>query len=237
MPKVSVVIPVYNEVEGIDGLLEEIFSVVQPLGDGVEVLIVDDGSSDGTREKLRQWNTREPRFSLVEHEANTGQSAAMMSGFRYAAAENIVTLDGDGQSDPRDIFKVLKLLLQADVVCGIRAKRKDTIFRRWASKLANGIRNRLTWESVRDTCCPVKGLKKSQVTRLRYFNGIHRFLPTLLRLEGAKVVEVPVNHRPRTLGSSKYTNLGRLLLTWQDLLAVRWMIKRHRKISARKIEN
>ena len=235
-PEVTVVVPIYNEVEGVDGLVREILDVTAPLGERMELLLVDDGSSDGTRERLREWNAREPRITLVEHEANVGQSAAMMSGFHFAAAEKIVTLDGDGQSDPRDIFKVLEALETADCVCGIRSKRRDTVWRRWGSKLANGVRKKLTRDTLTDICCPVKGMKKSQVTRLKYFNGIHRFLPTLLRLEGASVAEIPTNHRPRTCGVSKYTNLGRLMVTWQDVLAVRWMIRRHRHVVARKVE-
>ncbi len=234
---VSVVIPIYNEIEGVDTLMAELCSVLEPLGDTVEILLVDDGSSDGTRDRLREWRKKDRRITVVEHEKNVGQSAAMLTGFRFAAAETIVTLDGDGQSDPRDVFKIMEAMQGADMVCGIRAKRKDTVWRRWGSRLANGVRNRLTGESLTDICCPVKGLKKSQAVKLKYFNGIHRFLPTLLRLEGASVVEIPVNHRPRTLGKSKYTNLGRLLVTWQDVLAVRWMIHRHRNIVARKLED
>ncbi|MBE7560490.1 glycosyltransferase family 2 protein [bacterium] len=233
----SVVIPIYNEIEGVDALLEELLSVLAPLGDGVEIVLVDDGSTDGTRERLHDWRKKDARITLVEHECNVGQSAAMLTGFQFAAAETLVTLDGDGQSDPRDVFAVLKAMQGADVVCGIRARRRDSVWRRWGSRLANAVRNRLTGEHLADICCPVKGLRKSQVTRLKYFNGIHRFLPTLLRLEGATVVEIPVNHRPRARGKSKYTNLGRLLVTWQDVLAVRWMIRRHRRIVARRIED
>jgi dolichol-phosphate mannosyltransferase len=226
-PKLSIVIPVYDEAESIGGLLEETVRVVGDDPGAVEIIVVDDGSRDATPGILGAWLERCPVMRVLTFEENSGQSAAMACGFASAKGDRVVAMDGDGQSDPADIPRLAKLLNSHDVVCGIRRHRRDGFGKRIGSKWANMVRRRITGDRIEDIGCSLKAFHREPLQRVRHFNGSHRFLPLLVELEGCTdLIQVEVNHRPRVGGVSKYTNLGRLLHTWQDLLAIRWYQKR-----------
>ncbi|HPF70163.1 MAG TPA: glycosyltransferase family 2 protein [Candidatus Krumholzibacteria bacterium] len=227
-PSLSIVVPVYNEREGLPRLLEEMVAAVGDDPATVEIIMVDDGSRDGTDEVLRQWRGRCPALRVLTFAENAGQSAAMACGFAHARADHVVALDGDGQSDPADIPRLAALLAEHDLVCGIRRRRRDTLAKRWGSRFANAARRAVTGDTIIDIGCSLKAFHREPLQRLRHFDGSHRFLPVLLALEGCTdIAQIEVNHRPRHGGRSKYSNLGRLARTWQDLLAVNWYQRRH----------
>lgn len=223
----SVVVPVYNERDNLEPLVDAVRPVMEAVGGSFELLLVDDGSTDGSSELLDRIAAREPRVRVLHFERNCGQSAAFDAGFRYAAGRVIVTLDADLQSDPADIPRLLPLLEEADAVVGIRQKRRDTAWKRFSSRFANAVRNRLTREDVEDTGCPLKVFRAEVIKAVRMFRGAHRFLPTLLRMEGFRVVQVPVSHGPRRAGVSKYGTWDRAFSGLRDTLGVRWLQDRH----------
>lgn len=225
-PEVSLVIPVFNEEESLPILAAEIAQAMRDTGRVYEAIFVDDGSTDGSPAVLAGLARQDPRIRVVHQRRNSGQSAAMDAGFRHARGDVIVTLDADLQNDPADIPKLLARMEDYDVVCGVRAKRQDDWVRRVSSRIANGVRNRVTHESVTDVGCTLRAFRAEYARRIPVFNGMHRFLPTLLRMEGARVTEVPVNHRPRVHGQAKYGIGNRLWRGIADLLAVRWLQKR-----------
>jgi glycosyltransferase involved in cell wall biosynthesis len=225
-PEISVVIPVYNEEENLPVLAEEIRAAMAPVeaaGRPYEVVLVDDGSTDTSPAVMARLAREDPRIRIVRQRRNSGQSAALDAGVRYARGEIVVTLDADLQNDPADIPRLLERMDGFDVVSGVRAKRRDTWVRRVSSKIANGIRNRVTHESVTDVGCTLRAMRIEYLRRIPVFNGMHRFLPTLLRMEGARVTEVPVNHRPRLHGQPKYNIRNRIFRALADLFGVRWM--------------
>ena len=221
----TVLLPVFNEKDNLIFLLDEIKAALGSLNKSYEILFVDDGSTDGSRELLRELEAGHSQVRVIEFDGNFGQSAALGAGFREARGEVVVTLDSDGQNDPADIPKLLKLLEaeSADAVCGVRARRIDSWQKRAASKFANWVRNQVSGDSIQDTGCSLKAFRKECLNDFFYFKGMHRFFPTLLRMSGYKVVEAHVNHRPRTRGLSKYSTRNRLIHPFLDLLAVRWM--------------
>lgn len=228
-PRLSVIIPVRDEVESVPGLAKEI---QDSLGDGPwswECVWIDDGSADGTPETLERLSAEDSRHRPVIFERNYGQSVALAEGFRRARGEIFATLDGDGQNDPADIPPLLRRLDEsgADMVNGWRRKRKDSVIRRISSKLGNGFRNWVTGDAVRDVGCSMRVFRRECVENIPVFRGLHRFLPTLARVyAGAKIDEMPVNHRPRRLGRTKYGIHNRLWVGLADTLAVRWMRSR-----------
>ncbi|MBI5117332.1 glycosyltransferase family 2 protein [Candidatus Poribacteria bacterium] len=224
---ISVVIPAYNEAECLRPLTDEVLGVMRGLGQEFEILFVDDGSSDGTRELMRQLAKEHSEVHFVGFKKNRGQTSAMAAGFKHAKGDIIVTLDADMQNDPRDIPRLMEKLDRYDVVCGWRKKRHDSLLRKVSSRIANYVRNKLSNEEVVDVGCSLKVYKRKCVDDLKLFEGMHRFLPTLVKLAGYTVVEVPVNHRPRKLGTSKYGVWNRVFRAFGDLLAVRWMKKRY----------
>ncbi len=226
MEPLSVVIPIYNEEACLDRLLQEIQAAVGCDPARVEILVVDDGSTDGTPEVLRRWRRQCPALRVLTFAANAGQSAAMAAGFRNASMDHVVAMDGDGQSDPADIPRLAELLDDFPVVCGYRARRHDTWSKRWGSKLANAIRRSVTGDRIIDIGCSLKGFHREPLQKIPYFEGSHRFLPVLLALQGCTITQIPVHHRPRSGGVSKYSNWGRLRRTWIDLLGVRWLQSR-----------
>ncbi len=226
MEALSVVIPVYNEEACLDGLLAEVRAAVGDDPDRVEVLVVDDGSTDGTAGILRRWLEEWPALRVLTFAANAGQSAAMAAGFRAASHDHVVAMDGDGQSDPADIMKLASRLDEFPVVCGYRAERRDTWSKRWGSRLANAVRRRVTGDTIIDIGCSLKAFHREPLQKIPYFEGSHRFLPVLLAMQGCSITQVPVHHRPRSAGTSKYSNWGRLKRTWVDLLGVRWLQSR-----------
>ncbi|MEM6884954.1 MAG: glycosyltransferase family 2 protein [Verrucomicrobiota bacterium] len=216
--KCSVVIPFYNEVENVNNVLEEVRGVMPE----AEILAVDDGSSDGTAEAIRSVDG----VRYLANEKNLGQSAALYRGLLAATGEVCIMMDGDGQNDPADIPRLLKLMRDYDVVCGYRKNRQDNFQRRLASRIANIIRSSFLNDGIRDTGCSLKAMKKEHVRFLVPFNGLHRFLPALLGNAGLTIKEEPVNHRPRLMGESKYTIGGRALRGVRDLFGVSWLMAR-----------
>lgn len=227
-PYLSLVIPVFNEIECLPALVKEIRNALLGLGAGYEVLLVDDGSSDGSGPYIDRVAGEDSRFVPIHLVRNAGQTAAFAAGIQMARGEVIVTLDADGQNPPSEIPKLIGALTpDVDLVAGYRASRQDSTWRRFQSRFANRVRNWLSGETIRDTGCSLKAFRARHLKAIPLFNGMHRFLPTLCRLAGAKkVVEVPVAHRPRQGGTSKYGMWNRAWRSFVDLMAVRWMQRR-----------
>jgi glycosyltransferase involved in cell wall biosynthesis len=222
-PRVSVVVPVYNEEDNLPILLGEIRDTLDPEGLSYEVVFVDDGSRDRSLEVLRALLPANPMVRVVVFEKNAGQTAAMDAGLRAARGEVLVTLDADLQNDPCDIPLLLREIDRFDVAVGYRAKRRDSLVKKITSRIGNGVRNWATHEDIIDTGCSLKAFRREAVAPLKLLKGMHRFLPTLCRMEGFTVTQVKVNHRPRVHGQTKYGVFDRLRATLPDLFAVRWM--------------
>lgn len=227
LPGISVVVPVFNEEENVGPLYQELQTALDPLDLPYELIFVDDESRDGSPDLLREMADEDERVRVIHLQQNRGQSAAMAIGFRVCRRAVVVTLDADLQNDPADIPRLLKAMEGYDVVCGIRAKRQDTTWRRVASKFANAVRRRVTGDPTTDTGCTLKAFKAEVVEKLLIFRGMHRFLPALARMEGYRITEIPVNHRHRIAGVSKYGTFDRLKQTIPDVLAVRWLTSRY----------
>ena len=225
---VSVVVPVKDEAGNVGPLAREIAAALS--GEAHEIIFVDDGSGDATPTELKALKAEIPTLRVLRHARNLGQSRAIRSGVMAARGAVIATLDGDGQNDPADIPKLL-VLLRSDpglaMVSGVRVKRRDKASRKLASRLGNGLRNAMLGDGASDTGCGLKAFHREMFLGLPYFDHMHRFLIALTQREGGRVAYVPVNHRPRLQGASKYTNFGRLLVSVQDLLGVRWLQQRH----------
>ena len=198
---------------------------------GVEFVYVDDGSRDGSAAQLADLAKRDERIRVLTFEKNSGQTAAFAAGFEAARGEVVATLDADLQNDPADLPRLLAALDHADVVNGVRVGRQDGFVRKLSSRIGNGFRNYMTQESVTDVGCSLRVMRAAYLKRVKLYRGMHRFLPTLLRMEGARVTELPVNHRPRRHGRSKYGIANRLFVGLADVFAVRWM--QARKLSWR----
>jgi len=221
----SVVIPLYNEEGNIARLQSELASALSSLEH--EIILVDDCSTDRTLSLIE----RRPEVRVIEFEKNTGQSAAMYAGIMAARGEIIALLNGDLQNDPADITRLIAEIEQgADLACGYRANRKDTTFKRIQSRIANFVRSRFTGDGVRDTGCTLKALRRECRTALVPFYGMHRFIPALIKGGGYRIVEIPVNHRPRTAGVSKYGFGNRALKATMDMFGVKWILSRQIKI-------
>jgi glycosyltransferase involved in cell wall biosynthesis len=225
-PAYSLVIPVYNEEANIPLLVPSLLPVMEKLREPFEIILVDDGSTDGSYERMVRFSETYPQLVLVKFRRRGGQTAAFDAGFRLARGKVVITMDGDLQYDPADILKMVPHLESADVVCGWRERRADTLVRRVSSVIANTIRNWLSQEKILDVGCSLRVFKRESLKSLKLYNGMHRFLPTLLKLDGFKVVEVPVQHFPRRYGLSKYNIRNRAIRSFVDLLAVRWMKRR-----------
>ncbi len=223
-PDISIVIPVYNEVDNIESLGHSIISAMQ--GQNYEVILVNDGSTDGSTEILNAWCAKHPNFRTIHFKKNAGQTAAMDAGFKHAMGKYVVSMDADLQNDPADIPKLLEGLNTYDMVCGWRQKRNDPWIKRISSKVANFIRNKLSQEDIKDTGCSLKAYRRQCFNQIKLYNGMHRFLPTLFKMEGFTVTEIIVNHYPRRFGKSKYGISNRAFRAFIDLLFVRWMKKR-----------
>ncbi|MDP6438437.1 MAG: glycosyltransferase family 2 protein [Candidatus Brocadiia bacterium] len=224
--EISVVIPAYNEEESIGACLDEVLRVMNGAGKPYEIVVVDDGSTDRTRAVLKERKESLPELVIVGFESNCGQSAAFDAGFKSARGAVVVTMDADLQNDPEDIPKLVELTGEWDMVCGWRETRHDSLVRRISSRIANGVRNALTGESIRDVGCSIRAMRAECLRGLKLYRGMHRFLPTLVRLDGWSVTEVPVGHRPRRWGRTKYGIGNRLFRALRDLVAVRWMRSR-----------
>ncbi|MBV9672816.1 MAG: glycosyltransferase family 2 protein [Verrucomicrobia bacterium] len=227
-PQVSVIIPVYNEEGNVGQLQQELHGALA--GSFYEILFVDDGSRDKTLEKIG----RGPGVRVIEFSKNSGQSAAIYAGLFAAHGQILVLIDGDLQNDPRDIPRLLAEIEKgADLVCGYRTNRKDTWFKRVQSQIANTVRSRFTHDGVRDTGCTLKAMKRECREALIPFHGVHRFIPALIKGQGYRIVEIPVNHRPRRHGVSKYTFANRALQATIDMLGVRWLLSRQLRIKVK----
>jgi len=220
-PAVSVIVPVFNEEENISILQSELRAALDGLD--YEIVFVDDGSVDCTVERIETA----PNVLLIRFEKNTGQSAALYAGLQAARGANAVLIDGDLQNDPADIPRLLAEIARgADLVCGYRINRQDTLVKRLTSWIANAVRSRFTKDGVRDTGCTLKAIRRECVSALVPFKGMHRFIPALLKGAGYRVVEIPVNHRPRRFGQSKYGLGNRALRATIDMFGVRWLLSR-----------
>ena len=197
--------------------------MLEPLGLQFEVLFIDDGSRDRSAEIVRGFRDADPRVRLIRLKANSGETAATDAGFKSARGRWLVTMDADLQNDPHDLPMLLAHLDQWDGVTGWRVKRDDPFLRRASSRVANAIRNWVSDESVQDSGCTYRAFRRECLRSLVLYRGFHRFLPTLLRMRGYRVLEVPVNHRPRRFGQSKYGIGNRAVAAFKDLLVIRWM--------------
>ena len=225
MPDLSVVIPVYNEEENLPPLWEELRGALEKLGLSFEVVFVDDGSRDRSAELIRAFREADRRVRLVRLKLNAGETAATDAGFKAARGRWVVTMDADLQNDPADIATLLAHLEVGDAVSGWRVNRSagDSIVRRVSSRVANRVRNAISHEDIQDSGCTFRAFRRECLRGLTLYRGCHRFLPTLLRMRGYRVLEIPVNHRPRRFGQSKYGITNRAFVAFVDLLAVRWM--------------
>ena len=220
-PAVSVVVPLYNEEENAPLLQAELAAALSGLAH--EVIFVDDGSTDRTLSRL----TSAPEIRILQFEKNAGQSAALYAGANAARGEVVVLIDGDLQNDPADIPRLLAEIERgADLVCGYRAQRKDTLVKRLTSRIANFVRSRFTKDGVRDTGCTLKAMRRECVRTLVPFKGMHRFIPALVKGAGYRLVEIPVNHRARKFGTSKYGLGNRAVRATVDMFGVRWLLSR-----------
>jgi glycosyltransferase involved in cell wall biosynthesis len=221
----SVVVPVYNEAENIRPLVERLESALRAAPGPIEMLFVDDGSTDRTLALLKEAQEKDARIRIAHFRRNLGQTAAMAAGFRLARGKAVVTIDGDLQNDPGEILGLAEMLRDWDAVCGIRVHRHDTLWKRISSRIANGFRNWVTGDDIVDTGCTLKAYRRECLERLELYQGMHRFLPTLLKMRGYHVTQVPVCHHPRLGGKTKYGTWGRLKKGLADVWAVRWMKK------------
>jgi len=220
-PEISVIVPLFNEEENVLVLQEELRTALGGLD--YEIIFVDDGSVDRTAERIEAAGN----IRLIRFEKNSGQSAAIYAGLTTARGATLVIIDGDLQNDPADIPKLLAEIARgADLVCGYRLKRRDTLVKRATSRIANAVRSRYTKDGVRDTGCTLKAIRRECVSTLLPFKGMHRFIPALVKAAGYRLVEVPVNHRPRRFGQSKYGLGNRALRATIDMFGVRWLLSR-----------
>jgi len=225
-PDLSIVLPVYNEADNLGPLWAELVDVMPTLAESVEVIFVDDGSDDGSADILQRMAKDDSRIRLLRFEANAGLSAAFYAGLQATRGRLVATMDSDLQSDPRDIAMLMTHLRDADAVVGWRFIRHDSWLKRLSSRIANGIRKVVTGDHVQDSACSLRVMRGECVSAMPPYTGMHRFMPTLLKIAGFRVVQVRVNHRPRRFGRSKFGVSDRAFSAFADLLVVRWMMAR-----------
>jgi dolichol-phosphate mannosyltransferase len=238
-PELSVVVPVFNERDNVAPLIAEIVAALRGRI-AFEIVYVDDCSKDDSFAVLQQLMASTPELRVLRHVKQSGQSTAIRTGVKAARGSWIATLDGDGQNDPADIPKLLDARDQADaslkLFAGWRVTRRDSGSKRWASKIANAIRSRLLQDETPDTGCGIKLFERAAFLDLPYFDHMHRYLPALMRRAGWRSISVPVNHRERSTGVSKYNNLNRAWVGLADLRGVGWLIKRSKVTAATEVE-
>lgn len=234
----SVVVPVHNEEGNVAPLVHEIVAALRGVTP-FEIVYVDDCSTDRTLAALQSLKAAVPELRVVRHAVNAGQSTATRNGVKAARGAWIATLDGDGQNDPADIPKLIAqrdaAAAEVRMFAGWRVQRRDSGSKRWASKWANAIRASMLRDATPDTGCGIKLFEREAFLDLPYFDHMHRYLPALMQRAGWKTVSVPVNHRPRGTGASKYTNLGRALVGIRDLQGVAWLIARSRRTAVEEL--
>jgi dolichol-phosphate mannosyltransferase len=223
---ISILVPVFNEADNILPLAREVATAMGAPPRRYELVFVDDASTDGTWQKIQEAHRRDPRVRGLRLARNCGQSAALWTGLQATTSPIVATLDGDLQNDPADLPRLLAELDRVDFVSGVRLSRQDNALRRWSSSIAESARRRVLRSHVRDTGCALRAFKRSALYGVFGFNGLHRFLPILVQGNGSKTLEVPVNHRPRVAGVSKYGVWNRLGRGIYDLFAIRWYQKR-----------
>ncbi|MBB34175.1 MAG: dolichol-phosphate mannosyltransferase [Hirschia sp.] len=232
-PEISIVVPVHNETGNVGTLVAEIAVAME--GRAYEMIFVDDASTDDTRAALTALKAEFPTLRVLGHRQNAGQSRAIRSGVMAARGAVIATIDGDGQNDPADLPSLVSLLTRADapaklgLVQGERQKRQDSAWKKFGSRLANSVRQKLLDDGHNDSGCGAKAYFREAFLQLPYFDHMHRYMPALMRAEGFVIEAAPVNHRGRMHGVSKYTNFGRLVAAWSDLRGVLWLRKRRRQ--------
>lgn len=230
-PAVSIIIPMYNEADNVEPFITEIYDNLNQKIE-FEILVIDDGSNDGTPEKLHALRSTIPQLRVLCHDHNYGQSAATVTGIRKAKHHWVITMDGDAQNDPQDILKLVEKLppacnpLRPILVAGNRQKRRDTAIRKLSSRVANGVRSGLLRDDCMDTGCSLKLFSRDVFLMMPHFDHLHRFIPSLIKRAGGKIINVPVNHRPRTRGQSKYGVMNRLWVGIVDLFGVMWLMRR-----------
>ena len=224
--ELSILVPVYNERENVAPMVREVAAAMAGTGVDYELVFIDDASNDGTWDEIAKAHTADPRVRGLRHTRNAGQSAALWTGVQAATSPLIATLDGDLQNDPADFPMMLEELEDCDFVCGVRAKRNDSWLRRVSSKVARKARKAALKVDFCDTGCAMRVFRRSVLKGLFPFNGLHRFMPVLVHGAGARTKEVPVNHRPRVAGVSKYGLHNRLWRGIADLFAMAWYQKR-----------
>ncbi len=238
MPDLSVVVPVFNERDNIPPLLAEIVAALRGRAD-FEIVYVDDASKDDSLAVLTNAKATCPELRVLRHLSQSGQSTAIRTGVKAARGSWIATLDGDGQNDPADIPKLLAMRAESPdaikLYAGWRVNRQDSGSKRWASKWANAIRSRLLRDDTPDTGCGIKLFERAAFLDLPYFDHMHRYLPALMQRAGWRVLSVPVNHRARGTGVSKYNNLNRALVGIADLRGVGWLIRRSKRTATEEL--
>jgi glycosyltransferase involved in cell wall biosynthesis len=228
-PVISLVVPCYNEEQTLRAFFQAAQAALEPLGLPYEIIVTDDGSADSSWSLLKELAAGDLRIRAQRLAANYGQSAALWAGMKAARGRCIITLDSDLQNDPRDVPAFLEALKSWDCVCGTRvaARRQgDNWVRIASSRVANWVRNKLSGEQIEDAGCTYRAFKRECIADLKFFKGMHRFLPTLLKMEGFTVTEIPISHHPRFAGQTHYGIWNRLFASFYDLLAVRWMKRR-----------
>jgi glycosyltransferase involved in cell wall biosynthesis len=229
IPQISVVLPCHNEQDNLRPLITALREAIEPLKISYEIVITDDCSTDNSWKMLKEFAAADKRIRVQRFVKNAGQSAALWAGMKAAHGRYLVTLDADLQNDPRDVPQFLEALKQFDCVCGSRVAARgqgDNFVRVASSRIANWVRNKLSGETISDAGCCYRAFKRECIGNLKFFKGMHRFLPTLFKIEGYTVTEIPVRHNPRASGQTHYGVWNRLFASFYDLLAVRWMKKR-----------
>jgi len=226
MVRLSIVAPIYNEEENIRLLHEAITNAVRGRVESYEIVLVNDGSRDRSASLLNELAKEDPAVKAIHFESNCGQTAAIYAGLKQSSGELIALIDADLQTDPRDIFKLMPYIPQMDFVNGKRVRRQDTLVKKVSSRVGNGIRNWLTGDSIYDTGCPMKLMKREVAESYYLYEGMHRFLPTLAKINGFKVIEVAVSHHERQYGVSKYGVFNRAFVGLMDAIVIGWLRKR-----------
>lgn len=233
-PRLSLVVPCYDEEENVGPLVEEAFRILRGMGMPFEMIAVDDGSKDATLDRLRAERAGRPELRVIRLARNTGQSGALAAGFRAARGEFVATLDGDLQNDPADIPRLLELVQsgECDVASGWRRKRRDSFLRRVSTRIANGVRKVFLRDGMNDSASSMKVYRREVLEHLPVFNGMHRFFPAIAKMRGFRVLEMPVNHRPRAHGQAKYGLWNRVFRATIDMFGVAWLRRRAVRIEA-----
>lgn len=226
MQRISVIAPVYNEEENIPLFIKKVEATIKSSFQSYEIILVNDGSTDSSREIMNQEAAQNGHIKVYHFTKNNGQTAALAAGFEKCTGDIVVTMDSDLQTNPEDIYKLLPYLKEYDMVNGRRSSREDGFAKKIQSLIGNGMRNWITGDDIKDTGCPLKLMKKEVAKNYKLFEGMHRFLPTLARLNGFKVIEIPVRHYDREYGVSKYNAFNRMFKGLKDAFAVRWMKSR-----------